>query len=430
MNPAMPAFLQPLLIDHQVAVFGAGVSGAGAAALVQWLGAEAKCFDQAAGNEFAASDAQNHRLAVFSPGFASTHPWLTTARAAGCVCLSELDFASLVWRGSVVAVTGTNGKTTLVEFLAHALTNYGVDAVATGNVGRSFCQLVVDRDGGDREATAVCEVSSFQAETLRHFRADSVLWTNFAEDHLERHGTLDSYFLAKWRLFERAIGGHVYAGSSVHRYAEQFGQPLPLEALVDTEEQSGDVLLQGTAFGDYPQRENFLLADAWWRGQGLREGVLYAAAHTFKLAEHRRQKVVTTANGVTWWNDSKATNFHAVEAALSAFAEPVLLIAGGKSKGGDIGAFVQRIAPRVRHVLLIGETRSVLAVFFAQAGVPYTLCEHLAEAVSIAATLAQAGEQVMLSPGFASFDQFSSYADRGTCFIKLVNDLGPSSVLV
>jgi len=430
MQPSVPAFLKPLLADHPVAVFGGGVSGRGVVALAGWLGAAAKVFDQADGVEFRAADAALHPLVVFSPGFAPTHPWLTTARAAGCVCLNELDFASLFWRGSVVAVTGTNGKTTLVEFLVHALGDIGLDAVATGNIGRSFCQLVVDRDGGARETTAVCEVSSFQAETLRHFRADSVLWTNFAEDHLERHGSMDTYFLAKWRLFERAIGGHVYAGSSVHRYAERVGQPLPAEALVETEDQPGDVLLQGTAFADYPQRENFLLADAWWRGRNLREGALYAAAHTFRLADHRLQKVAVTAPGVTWWNDSKATNFHAVEAALGAFREPVHLIVGGKSKGGDVGAFVQLIAPRVRHALLIGETRNVLALFCAQAGVAYTLCETLSAAVAAAAIQAQAGDNVVLSPGFASFDQFSGYAERGTRFVQLVNDLGTGPVLV
>ncbi|MFH1497889.1 MAG: UDP-N-acetylmuramoyl-L-alanine--D-glutamate ligase [Verrucomicrobiota bacterium] len=430
MQPTIPAFLKPLLADHPVAVFGGGVSGRGVVALAEWLGATSRVFDLADGGDFRAADAQTHKLVVFSPGFAPTHPWLTAARAAGCVCIGELDFASLFWRGAVVAVTGTNGKTTLVEFLTHALKSIGVDAVATGNIGRSFCQLVVDRSGGSGDTTAVCEVSSFQAETLRHFRADSVIWTNFAEDHLERHGSMDTYFLAKWRLFERAIGGHVYAGSSVWRHAERVGQPLPAEAMVDTADQTGDLLLQGTAFAGHPQRENFLLADAWWRGQNLREGALYAAAHTFTLADHRLQKVAVTAPGVTWWNDSKATNFHAVEAALGSFAEPVVLIAGGKSKGGDVGAFVQRIAPRVRHALLIGETRNVLALFCAQHGVAYTLCEDLAAAVTAAGLLAGPAGHVLLSPGFASFDQFSGYADRGERFVKLVNDLGVDPVLV
>src|SRR5690606_21874294 len=150
------------------------------------------------------------------------------------------------------------------------------------------------------------------------FRADAALWTNFAEDHLERHESLEAYFLAKWRLFERTIGGDVFAGSSVQRAADAFGQSLPDGAAVETEDQSGDVLLRGTVFAEYPQRENFLLAAAWWRASGLREGALYAAAQTFKLGPHRLAKVAER-DDVTWWNDSKATNFHATEAALRHF---------------------------------------------------------------------------------------------------------------
>lgn len=355
---------------------------------------------------------------MFSPGFNPTHPWLAVARAAGALCLGELDFASLFWRGPFVAITGTNGKTTLTEFLTHALHAAGLDATATGNIGYPLSQLVVDRDGGAPDSYALCEVSSFQAETLRHFRADSALWTNFAEDHLERHGTMESYFMAKWRLFERSLGGRIHAGSSVQKFAARFGQTLPADACVASEDQPGDVLLQGTLFADYPQRENFLLAAAWWRAAGLREGILYAAAQSFAPARHRLEKV-GEFDGVTWWNDSKATNFHAAEAALARFQHPVLLIAGGKSKGGDLHAFIRRIVPRVRHVALIGETRHVLATFCGAEQVPYTLCNDLAQAVRTLAGLAKPGDHVLLSPGFASLDQFRGYADRGDQFVAL-----------
>lgn len=427
---AVPEFLKPLLL-RPVAVLGGGVSGRGVAALLTKLGAEARIYDEK-GADGAATDfrgsAGGHGLAVFSPGFPPTHPWVASARAAGLVCLGELDFASVFWRGRVVAITGTNGKTTLTEFLTHALRGAGRDAEATGNVGLPFSQLVSDRGGGAPDTIAVCEVSSFQAETMRHFRADSALWTNFAEDHLERHGSLEHYFLAKWRLFERTVGGSVFAGSSVQRFAVTLGQSLPADACVPTEEQPGDVLLRGSVFAEYPQRENFLLAAAWWRAAGLRESLLYTAAQTFPLAAHRLAKVAEV-KGVTYWNDSKATNFHAVEAALARFPLPVLLIAGGKAKGGDIAAFVRRIAPRVRHAFYIGETRSLLSTFSGASGVPHTVCGDLAEALR--ATLAESlpGDHVVLSPGFASFDQFRNYQDRGDQFVQLVNNLGAESVL-
>ena len=439
-----PEFLRPLLA-RPVAILGAGVSGRALANLVRALGAEPRLFDASATPSpslltpsssllapsafpsFSASDAETCGLVLFSPGFAPTHPWLSLARTCGALCLGELDFAALFWRGELVAITGTNGKTTTTEFLTHALVAAGRDAVACGNIGFPLAQLVVDRDGGGPEATAVCEVSSFQAESLRHFRADSVIWTNFAEDHLERHPTLAAYFDAKWRLLERCVGGHVHVGTSVQFHAAEFGQSLPAEACVASENDPGDILLQGTLFADYPQRENFLLVSAWWRTAGLRESVLYAAARTFAPARHRLENLGVHA-GVTWWNDSKATNFHAAEAALARFQSPVLLIAGGKSKGGDPAAFVRRIAPRVRHVALIGETREILAAACAEAALAHTLCVDLSGAVQTLASLARPGDHALLSPGFASLDQFKGYADRGDHFAALVRALPDAPV--
>lgn len=427
---AVPEFLKPLLV-RPVAVFGGGVSGKGVSALLTKLGAEPRLYDEKGGAGVATEfrgGAGGHGLVIFSPGFPATHPWIASARAAGLVCLGELDFASLFWRGRVIAITGTNGKTTLTEFLTHALRSAGKDAEATGNVGFPFSQLVADRGGGAPDSVAVCEVSSFQAETLRHFRADAALWTNFAEDHLERHGSMEHYFFAKWRLFERTVGGSVFAGSSVQQHAIALGQTLPADACVPTEQQPGDILLRGSVFADYPQRENFLLAAAWWRAAGLRESQLYTAAQTFPLAAHRLTKV-GDVGGVTYWNDSKATNFHAVEAALARFPSPVILVAGGKAKGGDISAFVRRIAPRVKHACFIGETRSLLSTFSGAAGLSHTVCVDLAGAVHVAAEQARPGDQVLLSPGFASFDQFRNYQDRGEQFTRLVNNLQSASVL-
>ncbi|EIQ00080.1 UDP-N-acetylmuramoylalanine-D-glutamate ligase [Opitutaceae bacterium TAV1] len=517
MQTRIPPFLHPLLAQP-VAILGAGVSGRAVCDLLTTLGAAFTVFDERAvfperrhscrcdeaqrasplaappsgfpepgdasrrrsGRNAAAPSAvlfdseaaAAHRLVIFSPGFPPGHPWLAAARAAGCTCLGELDFASLFWRGPLVAITGTNGKTTLTEFLTHALRSVGLDATAAGNIGMPLAHLVAERGGGGPDSVAVCEVSSFQAETMRHFRADAALWTNFAEDHLERHPTIEEYFHAKWRLFERTIGGHVYAGTSVQAWADRLGQTLPADARVATEDQPGDILLRGTPFADYPQRENFLLASAWWRGAGHREGALYAAARTFTLADHRLQKIATTtpqppatavqgsgsgvpssgsgnaapadnsrpetpniepqppqaaAAPVSWWNDSKATNFHATEAALRSFTAPVILILGGKPKGGDIPAFVRRIAPRVRHALLIGETAPVLAAAAREAGLAHTVSATLERAVTDAARLAAPGDHVLLSPGFASFDQFRGYADRGLRFRQFVDKLGTTS---
>jgi len=431
MSLALPKALQPLL-DQPVAIFGAGVSGVGVCAVLATVGAESVIYD-AKGTEFTPKLATLHRLVVFSPGFPPEHPWLAIARAAGCVCQGELDFASLFWRGSVLAVTGTSGKTTLTEFLTHALRAAGRRAFATGNIGYSFSQLVAETAGGSAEMMAVCEVSSFQAETLQIFRADATLWTNFAEDHLERHPSLESYFGAKWNLItrtrmgqDRLRAGGLFVGSSVQRYAKKFDRPLPDAAGVETEEQPADERLVGTAFAEYPQRENFLLAAAWWRAAELPSEQLFEAARSFVVGRHRLCRV-GERDGVVYWNDSKATNFHAVEAALARFPLPVVLIAGGKTKGGDLAGFVHRIAPRVKHAVLIGETSAELAFHFAAFRVGHTSCPSLAEAVRRAAEIAEPGDNVLLSPGFASFDMFRSYADRGEQFEQLVSELSPTA---
>ena len=415
-----PNFLAPALA-HPVAILGGGVSGDGVCALLATLGVHGRIYDakEGKGADFTEGVARQHALVVYSPGFAPDHPWLARARRAGAQCLSELDFASLFWRGRLVAITGTNGKTTLTEFLTHALGAVGRDAHATGNIGHSFARLVAEKRGGVKDMFAVCEVSSFQSETLEHFHADATLWTNFAEDHLERHGALENYFGAKWKLLAHTCAGATFIGSSVQRHAQKFERPLGSVVVVPTENQPADPRLARTVFAGDPQRENFLLAAAWWRANGFDPNALYAAARTFKLGRHRLARVAEH-DGVTFWNDSKATNFHAVEAALGGFTAPVVLIAGGKSKGGDLAGFVHRIAPRVKHVVLIGETATELAFHCSTFRVAHTRCANFPEAVRRAAELADAGDHVLLSPGFASFDMFQNYEDRGEQFEALV----------
>src|SRR5258708_29413400 len=168
---------------------------------------------------------------------------------------------------------------------------------------------------------AVCEVSSFQAETLQHLQPTATLWTNFAEDHLERHPGLAAYFAAKWRLVERTPPGAVFVGSSVQRYASKSGQTytLPPSACIASEGRQADARLAGTVFAGYPQRENFLLAAAWWRHAGLPEAALYAPAPSFQLGDHRLTRVGANT-GVTLWHHPQATHLPPVVASPSSFS--------------------------------------------------------------------------------------------------------------
>lgn len=424
-----PTTIAPLL-RRPAAIFGGGRSGLAVRDLLKRVGADSVLYDEkgadGACTSFPPEAAARHALVVFSPGFAPEHPWLKTAKVMGAVCLGELDFASLFWKGKIVAITGTNGKTTLTEFLTHALTRKGEFAKSTGNIGYPLSRLVLDVEDQAERMVAVCEVSSFQAETMRHFRSDGTLWTNFAEDHLERHDGLAGYFAAKWVLVDRTNAGAVFLGDSAQKYAKQLGYTVPMSGMVSSLGQPHDERLNGTVFEHYPQRENFELARAWWVRSGRNEDCLYAAARSFRLGRHRLALVRTVA-GVGYWNDSKATNFHAVEAALGRFDAPVVLIAGGKSKGGDLGGFVSRIAPRVKFMALIGETAAEMAGHCEQAHVVHLRCATLDEAVRVSAEQATTGEHVLLSPGFASFDMFNGYDHRGEVFEQLVQSLADRS---
>jgi UDP-N-acetylmuramoylalanine--D-glutamate ligase len=320
----------------------------------------------------------------------------------------------LLWTGPAIAITGTNGKTTLTEFLSFAFKRSGVDAIACGNIGHALTSL--SRTESNVSFLAVVEVSSFQAEDLRNFTPEAVLWTNFDEDHLDRHGDLESYFRAKFKLIERMMpGGILVVGESVVAAARKFGIELPVEALVATRAEVADSVPAGSLFGTWPQLENWAVAVKYWRARGIALRLLEESAKLFRLAPHRLRKVAES-QGVEYWNDSKGTNFHAVEAALRQFTIPVRWIGGGKWKGGDLQAFAARITPQIEAAYLIGETGEELHRQFAALGKASRVFPSLQDAVVAATNDAHGPTAILLSPGFSSFDQFRSYVERGMVF--------------
>lgn len=409
-------------LARPAAILGAGVSGRAVADALGAAGFASVVYDAQGGNAtFGADEAGRHDLVIYSPGFAQTHPWLLAARRAGRMCLTELDFGALLWTGPAIAITGTNGKTTLTEFLSFAHKRAGQDAIACGNVGLPFTALHATVSNG--AFLAVVEVSSFQAEDLRHFTPEAVLWTNFDEDHLDRHGDLESYFRAKFRLLERLPpGGVLVVGESVVEAARRFGIELPAETLVATRAEVADGVPAGSMFESWPQRENWALAVRYWQAKGLPLRSLEESARLFRAAPHRLRKVAE-AQGVEYWNDSKGTNFHAVFAALEQFAVPVRWIGGGKWKGGDLRRFAERLAPRIEAAYLIGETGPELQRHLAGLGRAARCFPGLQDAVVAASKEAQGPTAILLSPGFASFDQFQGYAERGTVFERAAHAL-------
>jgi len=273
-----PPFLTPLLA-RPVAVVGSEPAAAGVTALLGGLGVEvwrqdrleAVHGDPAPGLAVVAAGSDEGRL-----------PPASAARGeGGLVVLHENDLAPLLWRGRLLVVTGTRGKTRFVRLLTEALHLAGHDVVGAERADGGLAGVVASRRGGAPDSILVSRMDAGAALPLRHLRADAVIWTNLLEEESGRHGSMAAAFAAGWRMFERAVGGEVFAGETVQRWADRLGQTLPSDSRVTTDEASGDVLLRHTPFESEPARETFLLAAAWWRAAGLRESILYAAAQRF-----------------------------------------------------------------------------------------------------------------------------------------------------
>lgn len=408
-------------LEKPVAVFGAGLSGKAASDLIRSRGGNTIVYDELSSDfpqEFTSLIAQQHSLVIASPGFSAGHPWMIAAREAGCEVIGELDLACLLWEGRVVAITGTNGKTTLVEFIKHALCFAGLEAYAVGNIGYPFASLV--KEAHSPEAWAVVEVSSFQAELMKYFRADSIVWSNLSEDHLDRYESMESYFDAKARLLKVARGKSVCVGKDVAAFCAEIGRELPSNTYVL--DRSFIRVPENSVFSLKPQRVNFQLAAVLFRSWGYDPEMLHDAVKTFRQSPHRLLPV-SKINGIEFWNDSKATNFSSAEAALKNFQCPIYWIGGGRAKGGRIEAFAQRIGHRIKKAFMTGDTANDMCAVFDRFQVPSQSFESLEQATLAAYKEASEGSVVLFSPGFASQKPFRNYSERGECFERVVHDI-------
>lgn len=410
----------------RVAIFGAGVSGQAARRLVLSLGLEHCLFDENGRGDtadFSAASLTRFDAFVFSPGFAIAHPWRLLAQRSGRPCYSELGFAAIHWRGRLFGVTGTNGKTTITSLLCHAFNTVGRTAVEAGNIGTPLSDYVLG-DANHDKATAVCEISSFQAELPDGLQLDGLIWSNFAEDHLDRYESMAEYFASKAQLLSHLRpGAPSVLGVDVLAFAPKLSG-MPASIVVDKDSGLIDRLAPDSPFRISPQSTNFSLAVALWRALDQPIESLIDSANACQLAAHRMSPV-DSWGGVTFWNDSKATNFHAALAAFDSLDGPVYWIGGGSGKGGDIDAFARSIAAKVEAVFLYGEVAESFAACLRSVDFRVEIHTDLVEAVAAAtlAALANSPSVVLLSPGFASFDQFSGYAARGKTFISTVFSL-------
>lgn len=418
----MKCFLRNLdeLQRKSVAILGAGISGRGVGTLLDHVDWKYETYDEQ-GRAFGETEARASSLVVYSPGFRRDHPWLQLAKLHNCHVLGEMDFGASFLENESVAITGTNGKTTLVTLLAHILREADIPVAVAGNLGLPLCELI--GRGLDSNSLVILEVSSFQAQGIQNLKPSSFLWTNFEEDHQDHHDSVEEYFQAKKNLLDNARENACWVGRSVTRYAGNIGVELPKKLQVVQDDPGVTGLLAKDHFmSSFPQRENLSLAKRFTESLGIDDKTFFRAISNYEPEPHRLHKVTSIGKAV-FWNDSKATNPAATLAACKNFAGNLYWIGGGRSKGEDTNRLLSLIKPFVQKAFLIGEVAESLCCKFAELGVVATLCKNLEEAVSKAYREVKEKTDVLFSPGFASFDLFQDYAERGKLYIESVFDL-------
>jgi UDP-N-acetylmuramoylalanine--D-glutamate ligase len=392
---------------RKVLVLGLARSGRAAQAALEANEVDVVRADRTLGNDTDVDLLESVDALVKSPGVPGEAPLVLAARARSIPVWSEIELASRFLQNPIVGITGTNGKTTTTELLGAML-----GARTAGNVGTALSELV---GAVPPEDWAVCELSSFQLEDIDTFRPHVAVLLNLEPDHLDRHGSFEAYRAAKLRIFENQTAEDF---AVVPRgFGAIPGRARRLEFSAD-DDLPAEPLIPGRH-----NRENAAAATAAARAAGLDDEAIAVALRTFPGVQHRLE-LVAEINGVRYVNDSKATNTAAARQALTAFDAPLHLILGGSLKGERFDEFAQDVARAdVVIAYLIGEAAEPLSEDLAYASVPFLLSTTLDRAVAEAASAAQPGEIVLLSPACASYDQFRDFEQRGEEFRRLVENL-------
>ncbi len=363
---------------------------------------------------------------ILSPGIRTDAPLVRPHREAGAEVISEVELAWRYFQGKTVAITGTNGKTTTTGLIEAVLQSGGHDAVACGNIGLPFSEVVARTAP---PAVAVVEVSSFQLETTARFLPEVAVYLNLTPDHLDRYPDMDAYRAAKERLFMNLGAGQsavVRAGLSIPDGDYRVITFTSEEAGADYTFKSGQLFEEGqallpqveTSLSGPHQAENQLAALAVGRLFNVSNADRVRALTSFRALPHRCE-VVASAGGITFINDSKATNLDAMLCAIEGCAGEVHLIAGGRDKGFDYRTCAAEIGRGCARVYLIGEAATAMQDAWKEC-VPCDRYDSLEAAVQAAQQSAPFGSVVLLSPGCSSFDMFSDYQDRGERFRQAV----------
>jgi UDP-N-acetylmuramoylalanine--D-glutamate ligase len=381
-------------------------------------------------------------LVIPSPGVPANMANLEAARAAKIPVWSEIEFASRFLSGRLIAVTGSNGKTTTTSLIAHILENANIPTIVAGNIGTPLISRVSETS--DATVTVV-EVSSFQLELIDKFRPNIALLLNITPDHLDRHASLEVYGRAKARLFENQVESDTAIVNADDDGAAQFAPSRPRvfwfsrakrvargiflrdAEIVLRDDGAETVLLRRADIGLRGEHnvENVLAAAGAAFLAGVSPSAIASGVKSFAGVEHRLE-FVAEIKGVSYYNDSKATNVDATLKALDAFPGNLLVILGGKDKGGDFTLLREPLRQRAKVALLIGAAAEKIESQIQGASRVESI-GTIERAVSRAAELAQPGDTVLLAPACASFDQFHNFEHRGRVFKQRVRLLEEES---
>jgi UDP-N-acetylmuramoylalanine--D-glutamate ligase len=326
----------------------------------------------------------------------------------GIEVMGEVEFAFRLCPCPVVAITGSNGKTTTTTVIAQILKAAGHGVCLCGNIGSPFSKYVLDLTPGD---IVVLEISSFQLESTVHFRPHVAVWTNFSQNHLDRHKDLDEYFQAKCKIFaNQGPGDFAVLNFQDTRHRELFPRLKAKVRFFNTADKPTGV--------DNP---NYLAAMQAAYAFGVGQEACLKTFSEFKGVEHRLE-FVRDIKGVDFINDSKSTTVEAGRWALERAHKPIVMICGGLDKHLDYSVLKPLVAQKVKHMIAIGQAREIMRSTFSDV-VALEMSTSLEAAVKTARLVAKSGECVLFSPMCASFDMFKDYEDRGRVFKEIVNNL-------
>jgi UDP-N-acetylmuramoylalanine--D-glutamate ligase len=380
-------------------------------------------------------------LIVVSPGVPMDTPELVQVKAFGLPVIGELELAAQFLKGSILAITGSNGKTTTTALTGEILAAAGIETQVGGNIGVPVVDMI---EKSSDKSWSVLEVSSFQLESTELFHPRIAVILNITPDHLDRHGSFENYALAKERIFAaqtavdmlvlNADNGRT-AEAAARATAQVYWFSLEGEVSQGAWVRDGQVVFRAAqgatiepivSLTDIPLKgshnvENVLAAACAARLAGAPVDSIAKAVQGFRAVEHRLE-FVATVNAVDYYNDSKATNVDAAAKAIAAFPECIHLILGGKDKNSNYADLSDLVRKRVKAVYTIGSAAEKIESQI-RGMVPIVHCDTLDKAVAAAAKVARPGDVVLLSPACSSFDQFENYEHRGRVFKQLVMDI-------